>query len=271
MKSDNDDFSFSPTLPTRYSHEASVIIKSIFKNIYFTITVIIVLILFTIMDLLLDFGLKILISDKVIDFGVIFTSFTLLFVLFLTLRPLYRSQKLLDSWGDLFEKNSIMTGMVISMNDKTKEEALSAICEVIDQIGRPLQDFLSKNDNCNDFFDVDIYTKDNQHIFFDILIDKDHFKKDTDRELKNIMEDYGSILVKITENIDIKTVKLFAQDIYNYMKHGHKIGLAMIIGGTIGLDCYQFVDESKDKITRSLIMVEKSRSLIKKQNIDLKS
>lgn len=265
MKND-DDIPISPTLPTRYSHEASIIVKSIFKNIHFTILVILVLVSFTIMDLLLDFGLKLPISDMIIDSGVIFTAFTLLFVLILTIRPLYKSQKLLNNWGDLFEKNSIMAEMILSMNDRTKEEALSAICEVINQIGRPLQEFLTKNNNYNDIFNVTINTNDNQNIFFDLLIDSHLIKSNTDPDLKNIIEGYGSIVVKITDQIDTKTVDLFKNDISSYLKEGHKLGLAMIIGESVDTNCYQYVNESNEKILKNLILVEKTRPAIKNTN-----
>ena len=56
-------------------------------------------------------------------------------------RSLLNSRKVLNRWADLFERNSIIAGLNISMNKLNKEEALMAVAETIEEIGEPLQRF----------------------------------------------------------------------------------------------------------------------------------
>ena len=60
---------------------------------------------------------------------------------------MYRSQNILEKWSNLFDKNAIRTGIILSINNKNKEEILSALSETIQQIAPPLQNYLSKLDN----------------------------------------------------------------------------------------------------------------------------
>ena len=56
-----------------------------------------------------------------------------------------RSQKILDKWSNLFEKNAIRTDILLTINNKSKEEILNAISETIEEIASPLQYYLKQN------------------------------------------------------------------------------------------------------------------------------
>jgi hypothetical protein len=169
-------------------------------------------------------------------------------------RPVLRSQKILDKWSNLFENSAIKTGILLTINDKSKEEILRAISEIIEQIAIPLQHYLSKSDNM-EFYNVSVGDST-----FDILIDKSTIKPIDSDSLKNTIQDYGSILVKIAENtIDKNITQSFLESLYKYKKHGNKIGLAMIIGENITQESSNIVNKIKDKtISENLILIEKS-------------
>ena len=90
-----------------------------------------------------------------------------------------RSQHILEKWSNLFDQNSIRTGIILSINNKSKDEVLVALSETIEQIAIPLQDYLSKSDN-NEFYDISV-----NDTTFDILIDKSTVKTLDANSLKN--------------------------------------------------------------------------------------
>ena len=170
------------------------------------------------------------------------------------IRRVFRSQKILERWSNLFDKNAIRTGIILSISNKSKEEVLVALSETIEQIGTPLQDYLSKSDH-SEFYDVSV-----NGTTFDILIDKSTVKPIDANSLKSTIQDYGSILVKITESVINKDItQSFITSLQEYRKQGNKIGLAMMIGGSISQESYNLVSKIKDKtISDSLIFIEKS-------------
>ena len=101
---------------------------------------------------------------------------------------------------------------------------------------------------------------------FDILIDKSTIKPNIDSDsdsdsssLRNAIQDYGSILVKIVDGIiDKNNTQSFIESLQKYKKRGNKIGLAMIIGESIDSESYKLVNKIKDKtISENLILIEK--------------
>lgn len=252
-----DDSTYSNSiLLTQYSYEASQLIKSFKKNISFVVLILILIASMTIFDLLIDLGFTniLSVSDETIDSMIIGVSvFLILFTIFM-IRPVFRSQKILERWSNLFDKNAIRTGIILSINNKSKEEVLVALSETIEQIGTPLQDYLSKSDH-SEFYDVSI-----DGTTFDILIDKSTVKPIDANSLKSTIQDYGSILVKITESVINKDItQSFITSLQEYRKQGNKIGLAMMIGGSISQESYNLVSKIKDKtISDSLIFIEKS-------------
>jgi hypothetical protein len=253
-KIDDNIDNHSALLLTQYSSKASQLIKSFTKNILFLILILFVITGMTILDLSMDLGFINVLSDETIDAIIIGTSLFLIVFTILIVRPVYRSQNILEKWSNLFDKNAIRTGIILSINNKNKEEILSALSETIEQIATPLQNYLSKSDN-KEFFDISI-----NDTTFDILIDKSTIKSLDENSLKNTIQDYGSIIIKITDGVIDKAVTHgFIQSLQKYSRQqGNKIGLAMIIGESITPESYELVSKTKDKIiNQNLILIEK--------------
>jgi hypothetical protein len=252
--SDDNINNNSALLLTQYSSKASQLIKSFTKKILFLILILFVIAGMTILDLSMDLGFINVLSDETIDAIIIGTSLFLIIFTILIVRPVYRSQNILEKWSNLFDKNAIRTGIILSINNRNKEEILSALSETIEQIATPLQNYLSESDS-KEFFDISI-----NDTTFDILIDKSTIKSVDANSLKNTIQDYGSIIIKITDGIIDKAVTLgFIQSLQKYSRQqGNKIGLAMIIGESITQESYDLVSKTKDKIiNENLILIEK--------------
>ena len=265
-KIDDNIDNHSALLLTQYSSKASQLIKSFTKNIHFLILILLVITGMTILDLSMDLGFINVLSDETIDSIIIGTSIFLIVFTILIVRPVYRSQNLLEKWSNLFDKNAIRTGIILSINNKNKEEILSALSETIEQIAIPLQNYLSKSDK-KEFFDISFNgTK------FNILIDKSTIKSLDGNSLKNTIQDYGSIIVKITDGIIEKDLTYsFIHSLQKYSKQeGNKIGLAIIIGESINQESYDLISKTKDKIiNENLILIEKPRTDPDLMNLNL--
>ena len=251
----------SPILLTQYSSEASQLIKSFTKYMPFVVIILTLIIAMTIFDLVKELGFFTnVLTDKTIDAMIIAVSFILLIIIFIfTVRPLMRSQKILDKWSNLFEKNAIRTNILLTINNKSKEEILNAISETIEEIASPLQYYLRTKSSAAD--DTEFYNINVNDVIFDILIDKSTIKSNINSDsLRNTIQDYGSILIKIIEStIDKNLTQTVIESLQKYRKQGNKIGLAMIIGESITNESYDLVDKIiKDKtISESLILIEK--------------
>jgi hypothetical protein len=256
-KIDDNRNADSHLLLTQYSSEASQLIKSFTKNIPFVIVILVLIASMTIFDLVMDLGFTNILSDETIDAMIIIVSIFLILFLIFTVRPILKSQKILDKWSNLFENNAIRTGILLTINNNSKEEILKALSETIEQIDIPLQDYLSKS-NHNEFYNISI----DDTTTFDILIDKSTIKPIDSDSLKNAIQDYGSILIKIADNvIDKNIAKNFLESLQKYKKRGNKIGLAIIIGESIAQESYSLANEIKDKtISENLILIEKPNS-----------
>ena len=126
--------------------EAARLIKSFTKNIVFVLIILFVIATMTIFDLSMNIGFINILSDKTIDAIIIGISVFLIIFTILILRPV-QSQKILENWSNLFDKNAIKTGIILSINNKSKEEVLIALSETIERMAIPLQDYLSKSDH----------------------------------------------------------------------------------------------------------------------------
>ena len=244
----------SPLLLTHYSSEAARLIKSFTNNIVFVLIILFVIATMTIFDLSMDLGFINILSDETIDAIIIGTSLFLIAFTILILRSVFRSQKILEKWSNLFDKNAIRTGIILSINNKSKEEVLIALSETIEQIAIPLQDYLSKSDH-REFYDVNI-----EGATFDIIIDKSTIKPLDANSLITTIQDYGSILIKITEGvIDKDVTRSFIYSLQKYRKQqGNKVGLALIIGESIAQESYDLINKTRDKIiNENLILIEK--------------
>ncbi len=249
---------------TQYSSEASQLIKSFTKNIPIVVTILVLIVSLTALDLVMDLGFIRILSDETIDAIIISASvFLILFTLFL-IRPVLHSQKILHKWSNLFENNAIKTGIILTIKNKSKEEILYALPQVIDQISDPLEYYLSKSDK-KEFYNVNI----DGITSFDILIDNSTIKSIDSDSLKDAIQEYGSILIKILDKvIDKRTTEDFLKSLQKYKKRD-KIGLAIMIGDSISQESYILVNKIKDnKISGNLILIEKP---VNNEDHDLKS
>jgi hypothetical protein len=210
----------------------------------------------TSVDLVKEIGFINMLADQTIDAMIIAVSILLILFLIFTVRPVLRSQKILDKWSNLFENNAIRTGILLAINNRSKEEILNALSETIEEIDIPLHHYISKSNNHNEFYDISI---DDTITTFDILIDKSTIKPIDSDSLRNAIQDYGSILVKIVNGIIDKDItQSFIDSLRKYKKQGNKIGLAMIIGEIIDPESYNIVNKIKDKIIgEKMIVIEK--------------
>jgi len=251
---------------TQYSFEASKLIKSFTKNIPFVLIFLILIGSMTTFDLLMDLGFIRILSDEIIDAMIISVSIFLIGFTIFIIKPLFKSQKILERWSNLFENNAIRTGIILTIKDKSKEEILYALSEVIDQIAIPLENYLSKSDK-KEFYNVRV----DDTTTLDILIDESTINPFIDSgSLKNIIQNYGGILIKVVDNvIDKNITENFLKSIQKYKKNGNKIGLVLIIGESISQESYNLVNKIKDKTIReNLIFIEKP---INNTDYDLKS
>jgi hypothetical protein len=246
----------SPIILTQYSSEAAQLIKSFTKYIPFFVIILILIAAMTSFDLVKELGFINMLADQTIDAMIIAVSILLILFLIFTVRPVLRSQKILDKWSNLFENNAIRTGILLAINNRSKEEILNALSETIEEIDIPLHHYISKSNNHNEFYDISI---DDTITTFDILIDKSTIKPIDSDSLRNAIQDYGSILVKIVNGIIDKDItQSFIDSLRKYKKQGNKIGLAMIIGEIIDPESYNIVNKIKDKIIgEKMIVIEK--------------
>lgn len=245
----------SPTLPTRYGHEASIFIKSITKKFPYLIAIIIGLIALTILDLSADMGLKLIIGDKSIDTLIISLSIIMLVILTIVLRPLFKFERVLEKWADLFERNSLTAEIKMMISNRNKDEVLSSVSTILEPINVPLQNYLETRPVHDEFFNVN-YDEN----VFSILVDNTTVKNDND--LSRSMQEYGAIIINIYDDlVDTKILNSFTKALKEY-SYKNKIGLALIISEQISSDVYDFVHLSIDDVVKKIILVEKPTIVI---------
>jgi hypothetical protein len=235
----------SPLIATRYSKDAARVISSIYKNLSIIIYLTIALAAFSILDVLGVLHIIGLSSDYIHDIIVTIVLLILLGILSIVLLYIIRAKRLLNSWHDMFENSSLKTSISILMKDKSKEEALYAIAESIDEINPYIQRYIDSKE-ISRFIDVEI-----DNMKFDILIDRNR----VDNTLKNVLDEYGSIIVKIVDGkADKSIVKQFYEQLLKYNRiTNNKIGLGLLIADEVE------PIKVKDKAIDRLLFIEKSK------------
>ena len=162
--------------------------------------------------------------------------------------------------------------MNIAMTNRSKEEALHAIAETVEQIGESLRKYISSKENYKNFLDANIKINNNKNeILFDVLIDQDHIKDNVSGsddsgsiDLKQSLQEYGSIIIKvIDETVDKDTVESFSKALSNYISlTKNKIGLAVIIGDDISKDAYNIAKQHENNNINYIILVEKPLTIM---------
>src|SRR6478672_10717237 len=107
----------SPILATRYAHESSKLVYSIEKNFYLIICIISSLFVLSLLDFLEVQG----IFPVSIDFVITIFSAISIAILSYTIPNIIKSKRILRSWADMFERNSIRAGLSIYMINKVKD------------------------------------------------------------------------------------------------------------------------------------------------------
>jgi hypothetical protein len=263
---DSDDLQ-SPVLATKYAHIASNLVRTLAKNFVIIIGLISALIVIALLDVLHAAGYIEAIPDVVYDSTIaIFSAILLIFILYL-LNNLLKSKRMLSSWADTFERNSIRTGMNIAMANKSKEEAIFAIAETVSQIGEPLRKYISSSkENYKNFLDVSIRDNNNtEDIFFDVLIDHNHMKiehSNTSNDvnlLKQSLVEYGAVVIRVIDGtVDTKAVQSFSNSLSKYiLLTKNKVGLALIIGDNVQEDADSFARRLENNKINYIVLIEK--------------
>jgi len=266
----NNDGLHSPVLATKYAHIASSLIHTLGKNLILVIGLIFALVIISLLDTLYALGYVTMIPDAVYDSMIAIFSLIILVTTLYLLNTLLRSKRMLSSWAETFEQNSIKAGMNIVMTNKSKEQAIHAIAQTVEQIGEPLRKYISSKENYKNFLDANIKFNNNE-IFFDILIDQDHVKDKVSGsddngsiDLKQSLQEYGSIVIKVTDGtVDKDSVESFYKSLSNYVAlTKNKIGLAVIIGDDASVDAYKFAKQHENNKINYIILIEKPFTLI---------
>jgi hypothetical protein len=262
---DADDLQ-SPVLATKYAHTASNLVRTLARNFVFIIGVISAVIIFASLDVLNFVGYLKVVPDVLYDSMVAIFSVILLAVVLYQLNTLLKSKRVLSSWADTFERNSIRTGINIAMTNKSKEEAIHAVAETIAQIGEPLRNYILSKDSLDNFLDVNIKGNDENDISFDVLIDQDHVKNNTrasgsnnSSNLKQSLIEYGAIVVKVVEGtVDNRIVHDFYNSLSKYtLLTKNKVGLALIIGENISEDVGITARRLENNKINYIVLIEK--------------
>jgi len=164
----------------------------------------------------------------------------------------------------MFEQNAMRSSLNIALSGKSKEEIVRALPEVVEELGEPLQLYIS-NDIFDEFFDVQIENEDK----LDILIDPQCIIASKDQSnLKQLLSEYGAIAVKILEkNIEEKDVVSFSDTLHKYrLKSGNDIGLAIIVCSRLSPSVESYIKNSTDFVTRKIIIVEINDSTLQQDN-----
>jgi hypothetical protein len=173
-----------------------------------------------------------------------------------------KSRRVLQRWADVFERSSISAGINISMGSRSREEAVRAIAETVEEIGPPLREYISSRDNYNEFFDIVFDKEAAATAQFDIAIDKDNIKPTKNgsyQELKLALQNYGSIIVKfVNGTIDADTIMSFSKLLSRYISiTKNNVSLALIIGDDATSDAYNLALHPKDKKIWYMIIIER--------------
>jgi hypothetical protein len=242
----NYDLSSSTILTSRYGHESTQLIHVIEKNLLLIMAIIVAM---AVLSILNTFGVLEYLYTHDVDYIV---DLTLSIILVVVLAPLIilllKSRRTLDRWADMFERNTIVTTMNIAMKNRSKEEAILALPQSVQQISEPLQEYIDskRSDDMSEFLNVSV----DSGLVFDVLLDANHLLNDgsADRisnNLKMVLKEYGAIVIDIIDgNVDRHSVEAFTDSLsqYNTMTN-NQIGLGLIIGENVAEDARQYAIE----------------------------
>jgi hypothetical protein len=261
-KVSEDEGSQSPVLPTKYANRSAKMVRSIEKNFYLVIGIASGVLIVSVLDLVNAQKILHIFIDPIVT---IFSAASIAVLLY-NLVQILKSRRILENWADVFERNSIRAGMNISMANRSKEEALRAVSETIEEIGEPLRKYISSKDNYSEFFDIAFDKKDksegNRNLVFDVLIDVDRIESaghsSTDA-LKQVIREYGAVIIKIVNGVvDRDAVVDFSELLSRYTSlTNNKVSLALLIGEEATADAHNLSLYLKNKKIGYMILIEK--------------
>ena len=241
---------FSPTMPTIYASDASKLINKASRNFMITSILLVSIFGFGIFDILNEMHL-IPVPDIFVDLIIVSVCAILIAVTFYFHYQNIKSKKIFDNWSDMFKRNSISTAMRLTLSRRTKEDALRAIGETLEEIGEGLTREAMRDPTR--FIDV----KMPNGIQFDVLVDKD---RTLDPLLSKAVHEYGAIIIKITDDeIKIDEIMNFSKMISQYVSQtGNKVGLSLFISPEVNNKISDLVSRSSNKFMRDMILIEKA-------------
>jgi len=266
---DDDEYylASSTILTSRFGYASAKLIHSVEKNLYVVLAVIISIATISILNTL---GILNYLHSSNVDY---FVDLVLSVVLIVVVAPLVflivKSRTVLDSWKDMFEKNTITTSMNIAMNDRTELEVLKALAFSLREISVPLQAYFeSKKSDLTEFF----CGNTNADLKFNIILDANNVLNDGSTiaiNLKRILQDFGPVIVRIIDGaIDNNTVESFVNSLSTYSSRTKtEIGLGLIIGEEILRGAQEIANKTsylkKRKVNNLLLLAKPSIPNIK--------
>lgn len=253
---DQDDYLVpsSPTIITRYAHKSSRLIHSIEKNIFVVIGIVTVLAAIAVIDTLEVMGIIDFIDESLDDPVIAMLSLASIAGLVPILRLSFQSKRTLEEWANMFESNSLQNSISMYLTSATKQEAVYAVAEAVEEVGDLLLKYMEKGD-CPEFFDVRLGTRT-----FDVLVDEDTVRSDKGAELKAMLESYGAIAIKLVNGkVSEEEITSFSNLLSGYAAQKRRkdaVGLAVMIGGEVSPEAYIFAKTSKMR-NKGILLIEK--------------
>ena len=269
----SDDNNYDKSVPStlltaRFGYTSARLIHSVEKNLYIVMIVILAIAAISILNIL---GILDYLYSEDVDY---FVDLILSIILIVVVAPLVflivKSRRVLDNWNSMFETNTLSTSLNIVMANRSKAEVLKGLTYSVAQIAEPLQTYIeSKKSDLSEFLDVNV---DCNNLKFDILLDANQVVDDNSiisNNLKNILWNYGSVVVKIIDGaVDKNTVESFVNSLLTYVSlTKNDIGLGLIIGEEIATDAQPYANQTlhvnRKKINNLLLLVKPSTPQIK--------
>jgi hypothetical protein len=250
---------FSPTLITSYAERALDFIYSIERFLYVLLPLLIVFAIVILFDIAAIKNYIQFFSDDVYDYLAVIFAFIIIGIISCLLKIIIDTRKKLDNWAYIFKKNSIRSSISISLSKLENTELLNAIIESVQEIGDPLQKYISNNDKRIERFVNHNYAD----MHFDMVIDDTRIdnNEDDNNYFKNKINEYGSIIVKVENSstiIDSNYLQLFIQSILKYVKITNKfVGLALLVGNEVTNEAMELITNYSNKSIGYLIIIEK--------------
>ena len=107
------------------------------------------------------------------------------------------------------------TAMSIAMISRSKEEAVRALPQAVEQIGEPLQEYIiSKKSDLKEFLNVWL----DKNVVFDVFMDTNRVSSNGGNNFREILEDYGAVIINIIDStVDSKSLDILYYFIQKYI------------------------------------------------------